>query len=361
MIIRFLYSKTDRTYIKSNRLFCRIVILLFAGFCFIPVLTTAQERLTGEIAGIVVDAETNAPLPDANIYFSDTTLGSTSNDNGEFRITGVKSGFYTLVIRFLGYEEYITRIYIQPEKLINLGIVELTPKQMLLDRVQIVSSRAENWEENYEVFEEIFLGESEHLDQVEIHNPEILLLNRDASNAYLNAEAVGELRVENRALGYDLFITLVSFRWDLQENSGQFFFRARVNELEPDNDQQQEEWRELRKRIYSGSLRHFLSSLRTDTYREDFRLINGYVRKIREDSIEGIQAEVYLVSTDTEGEPLVVRHRESRKQSEMVFSFNNELFVSRNGELVNQENIFLYGYWASQRVASFLPINYQPE
>lgn len=366
MNLQLLYNLATLLCRKLHRTVVNIAILLPVCLCIVLFLNTreilnAQEKLTGAIAGIVVDARSNAPLADANIYFSDTTIGSASDDNGEFKITDVESGFYTLVISFLGYEEYISRVFIQPGTLINLGIVELPPKPLLLDSVHVVSSTSDEWAENYEIFEKIFLGESEHPGKIHIHNPEILSFNRGASNAYLNAETSGELHVENRALGYDLFITLVSFRWDLQENNGQFFFRSRVIESEPENKEQEDEWKELRKRTYNGSLRHFLRSLRADSYRDDYRLINGYVRKIREDSIEGINAEVYLVSTDTQGEPLVVRHRESGAESKMVFSFNNELYIDRQGELVNPENIFLHGYWASQRVASFLPADYEPE
>ena len=57
---------------------------------------------TGSIKGKVLD-ETNAPLPGASVTIDGTTLGGSTDANGSFTITGVKTGNVTVTAKFLGY------------------------------------------------------------------------------------------------------------------------------------------------------------------------------------------------------------------------------------------------------------------
>lgn len=57
---------------------------------------------TGSIKGKVFD-ETSQPLPGATITIDGTTLGSVTDANGNFTISGVNPGNYTLTAKFIGY------------------------------------------------------------------------------------------------------------------------------------------------------------------------------------------------------------------------------------------------------------------
>lgn len=57
---------------------------------------------TGSIKGKVSD-ETNAPLPGAAVTIDGTTIGATTDANGNYTITGVKTGNVTVTAKFLGY------------------------------------------------------------------------------------------------------------------------------------------------------------------------------------------------------------------------------------------------------------------
>jgi iron complex outermembrane receptor protein len=57
---------------------------------------------TGSIKGKVLD-ETNAPLPGAAVTIDGTTIGATADANGNYTITGVKTGNVTVTAKFLGY------------------------------------------------------------------------------------------------------------------------------------------------------------------------------------------------------------------------------------------------------------------
>ncbi|RPH96618.1 hypothetical protein EHM69_00845 [candidate division KSB1 bacterium] len=59
---------------------------------------------TGKIAGKVVDANTKEPIPSVNISVVGTTMGATTNADGEYFILNIPIGQYDLRVTSLGYE-----------------------------------------------------------------------------------------------------------------------------------------------------------------------------------------------------------------------------------------------------------------
>ena len=78
--------------------------LLITIVTLISTITFAQS--TGAITGKVLDAEMfNEPLLMAAVSLKNTDWSTHTNFNGNFEITDVAPGEYTLLVRFLGYEE----------------------------------------------------------------------------------------------------------------------------------------------------------------------------------------------------------------------------------------------------------------
>lgn len=77
--------------------------LLLAIFVFYSILFGGT---TGKVAGIITDAETNEPLAAANVFLEGTSLGASSNSDGEYFIINVPPGNYTLVVSIIGYREF---------------------------------------------------------------------------------------------------------------------------------------------------------------------------------------------------------------------------------------------------------------
>ena len=63
----------------------------------------ALAQTTGKIAGRVTDAVTGETLPGVNVLIEGTTLGASSDFEGEYSIIGVRPGTYTLVASFVGF------------------------------------------------------------------------------------------------------------------------------------------------------------------------------------------------------------------------------------------------------------------
>jgi TonB-linked SusC/RagA family outer membrane protein len=65
-------------------------------------LARAQEP--GTVAGRVIDATSNAPIPAAQVVLVGTTRGVVAGDDGRFRIAGVRPGTYQVRALRLGYQ-----------------------------------------------------------------------------------------------------------------------------------------------------------------------------------------------------------------------------------------------------------------
>lgn len=81
-------------------------IPLFAALLlvFTPGLVTdAAQAQTGQITGTVIDAETQEPLPGVNVVLVGTTVGSSTDLDGHYEITGIEPGTYTVRASFVGY------------------------------------------------------------------------------------------------------------------------------------------------------------------------------------------------------------------------------------------------------------------
>jgi hypothetical protein len=63
---------------------------------------------TGTIRGRVFNEKSNEPLPFTNIIIFGTTIGSTSDLDGNFIFTGLKPGFFKLAATSVGFESYVS-------------------------------------------------------------------------------------------------------------------------------------------------------------------------------------------------------------------------------------------------------------
>lgn len=69
----------------------------------LPVALAAQEGGRGSIAGTVVDATTQVPIPGATVQVLDTERGDAADINGAFVIGGLPVGSYRLRVSSIGY------------------------------------------------------------------------------------------------------------------------------------------------------------------------------------------------------------------------------------------------------------------
>jgi len=91
--------------------------ILFLGFFFISVFSFSQT-ITQTIKGVVVDKQTQSPLPGVivQVLNSDPVLGSSTDEKGEFKIQNVPIGRWQLKIYGISYKEKVITIVLNSGK-----------------------------------------------------------------------------------------------------------------------------------------------------------------------------------------------------------------------------------------------------
>lgn len=107
----------------------------------ILILTGIAFGKTAAISGRVID-ERGEPIIGANVLLQGTILGSATNVRGEFTVSKVPAGRFTLSIYFIGYEKKEIEIRIEEEDY-NVGVILLNPIAIDSDPVVVTASKFE--------------------------------------------------------------------------------------------------------------------------------------------------------------------------------------------------------------------------
>lgn len=101
------------------------------------------EVVAGIIKGTVIDKQTKEPLTGATVQIANTGIGAVADINGNYTLT-IKSGIYTLSVKYIGYKPIeIKDIKIETETIVN---VEMEFDTQTLGDVTIVAKAKKNTE-----------------------------------------------------------------------------------------------------------------------------------------------------------------------------------------------------------------------
>lgn len=90
---------------------------------------------SGSISGKIID-EANQPLPGAAVFIDGTSLGTQTDVNGNYKISGIKSGNVSVTVRFVGYVEQKKQVTISTTPLVlNFSLV---PENKSLNEVVVI-------------------------------------------------------------------------------------------------------------------------------------------------------------------------------------------------------------------------------
>ena len=96
-----------------------IFFLHFAVFQLVAASILLAAGASGKIEGFVKDASTGQPLPGANVLIKGTSLGAASDLKGHYVILNVPPGQYTLVARYIGYQEKTAVVKVAPHQTVK--------------------------------------------------------------------------------------------------------------------------------------------------------------------------------------------------------------------------------------------------
>lgn len=311
------------------------------------------------ISGRVIDATTGQPLAFSNIYFSQSLKGTTSNVEGDFVMSNVKSGEYDLIVSFIGYKTHKRKIIINDANT-NQITIKMHPETQSLDLVQVLTQRDKKWEKMLKRFESIILGKTRFSKQCSIKNPWVVSFTGDKRNFIATASEL--IEIENNALGFNVMLDLNRFQKlkDLFEFTGHFHF----SRVEPKSASDVTKWEENRKIAYNGSLPHFFNSAINGTWIEE-----GYTVKY----IDGTFAENNNKPFDIKpkgsdwlfsfSKPLKIIYNleffESEPQTSIITSRGaRPLVIKPHGITRDPTSFTIAGYLTSEGVSTLLPLEY---
>lgn len=111
---------------KSNKTISIIVILPI----FFLMVTKGYATTSGKIAGRVISASSNMPLPGANVIIEGTSIGAATDTDGDYYILNVSPGCYNIKVTMMGY-----RPVLKTE--VNVSINHTTPVNFQLEETVI--------------------------------------------------------------------------------------------------------------------------------------------------------------------------------------------------------------------------------
>jgi hypothetical protein len=221
---------------------------------------------SGIISGHVSGKDTKSPIAQASVFLSNSSFGTITSANGDFTLSGLRPGQYTLVVTTIGYAEYTKTVLVTNEP-IKLDI-QMEQRVMELREVVISSTSRADWNRNYEQFKTEFIGSDANAKNCQVINPQVLNLSYKRSKKILSASASDFLIVENRALGYRVKFLLKDFKSDKIEGTVSYEGQRLFEEL-PGSAAQKKKWQLKRDLAYYGSPMHFYRSLYTDKLKEE--------------------------------------------------------------------------------------------
>jgi len=393
--------------------------LLTAICLFVSTLGFTQRNI---VTGIITDSETNEPVAFANVFFANTRIGTSSDADGKFELSGFPSGKYDLTVAFVGYSTYQ-----QPLEFDDTGFrleIKLTQNEITLNEV-LIKEDTTGWASNFEIFKKHFIGVTENASRCKILNPKNIHLYYDSKTNVLVAHAKEPIQIENLALGFKIDYYLYSFEINFRSGSLIYTGVPLFQNLVTEKKSTKNRWHRERRRAYNGSMSHFIKALRSDSLlqqgfevrkyfkipnpeRPSKEILNAKISALRASQQEGsgksksdslnyflnlsskperidslgkvLLTGSEIVNSDHEVEyqgMLKIDYRKEYEevgylrlagrttikwQTSILYFLAPNLKLYENGYYEDYRTIFVENYWAwSEKMADMLPLDYQPE
>ncbi|WP_228713568.1 carboxypeptidase-like regulatory domain-containing protein [Arundinibacter roseus] len=341
------------------------------------------------ISGKVTNEKTGAPIPFANVYINNSSIGTTTNENGAYTLANLPLGNLELAVSSLGFNpiKEIVR-FEQP----GLKTVHFKMREGIeLDGVIIYSRKSKLLQQRIKIITRELLGQSKFSKQCKLRNPEVLRITAP-DNGHLLAQTTSPLIIENYALGYIIHQDLDDF--DYHEGKVYYGGNTRFELMKPENEAQQKLWRANQKIAYKGSLKQLLSSMVSDSLQENgFRVfqeipesrrvfntvrvynglnplknhLNNRLEEVRGITLiqPGELETERLVVTQTQLEVFNMNKRGRSPYTDMAYSYstikmpNGYIVITPQGWVVTPMGFEIRGDLGNDRFANLLPSDWK--
>ncbi|MFY0592459.1 carboxypeptidase-like regulatory domain-containing protein [Roseivirga sp.] len=349
------------------------------------------------IRGVISDAVTKEPMPFATVFFAGTTIGTTTNEKGGYQLRVDSKGTYDLIVKFIGYETYAAQVTLGAAEVSRLNI-EITPGSKDLGSVVVVARKSAQWKRYFNEFEKVFLGTSVNALNAKIVNKEVLDFTFNEEKQQLSAYAYEPLIIENKELGYTVKYYLEQFIIDYMTDVSGYYGYTSFEPMEPKNNRKKKMYESNRAMAYNGSSNHFFKALYKNRLKEEGFVIelnsdlsgeqtrtasqktimNEMLRLDPIEKFKQLTFDNYMkISYMNEREStryrsavaskpatgLTISSERSRNQESWILLVEgySSIDFEENGFVRNPISFYSYGYWAFEKVADMVPIDFEPE
>lgn len=353
-------------------------ILFVISFLFFH-FAHAQISITGK----VISSESGEPLSGASVYLNNTTIGTTTNAQGDFSLRVPSHGLFDIIVSFVSYEVIVHPVTVADKDLRFVFKLNAKPQEMR----SILVMNDERRKRMMDLFRSQFLG---------ITTPGLKSYIRNESEVYFSAgegkrdayaHADKPLEVINREFGYRIFFDLQDFYVD--EETGRTYFAgfARYTELDSPVSKR---YIKKRREYYFGSTMHLFHSLYAGVAeQQQFRFFkkmqisnNGSVKLVK----NPVSAFSLVFTDSTTGQKymswddkITVQYlkdpvyKNALAQKTMVSGYlpkgvesdltmlMKPVVFSELGLPETPLRIAYSGFWSYEKFGNMLPIDYRPE
>ncbi len=368
------------------------------------------------LRGIVENENSDAPIPYAMIFLSNTSNGTLSDSLGNFTLT-IEEGKHELIIKSMGFTT-LKYEFDHSDIQKRLYRFKLSTNDLELTEIKVDSKRDRVWYNNLEVFKNYFIGNSTNSLKCKLVNPNILILDDQSVPRTLIAKASQDLIIENPNLGYTIRYQLQTFEYSMAEKKFLYVGYSYFTEQDDLSKRKVKQVETNRKRAYEGSSMHLLRAIYNNTVEEEGFLVRRLkkipnINRPSEEHLDSIAQNLrlgrptpytlkeftrlkelpktidqleknpvdlsqYIVKEDggkitlhfedylqviytkAKPDPNYVLPYEPINQESLIHFLNGKIEIYKNGSFSPPLDLFFDGYMAWLKIGDLLPLDYKP-
>ena len=238
------------------------------------------------VSGRITDATDGTPVPGVHVFIANTSIGTTSDESGNYSFTVPGMGSFEIVVSHVSYQAVSYKIDMpQPSHRHDVALAENELDEIIVNAKKTYRNR------DVDLFWRTILKEKPSRNGMQVVNPEKVYFYLNSDNV-LKAFAYDPIEIINHQMGYRILYVLQSFEYDYRNNEFTYYGKPYFEELTPRNSRERDRWEKKRREVYDVSMIRFMRALYNEQIREEgFLLVNRNEFEINSMLREGSQNE----------------------------------------------------------------------
>lgn len=359
-------------------------IILFLATVFFTAGAIAQTGYY-TVSGKIIDAVTQAPMQAASVFAQNTTMGTVTDAEGNFKML-LPNGGYDLVITYTGYQTETKRITTSDAD--TKIVITLKQKEKAMEDLVIKSTNEvkDGWQKYGDFFLENFIGKTANSSMCTIKNKDDIKFYFSKKRNRLKVLSEVPIEIVNEALGYTIKYALDSFTYEYNTQVSLYTGYPLFEEILPATEVQRVQWNNNRMEAYKGSILHLMRSIYHKQIKEEGFEIQFLVKQNEKDTaimlknlygalnfnLDDSSQTAEILPNQTEvaviynkGVPeaayITANPNDPGKFQLSVFSFTpkESIGIEQNGYYYEQSSVTISQYLAWKRMADMLPYDFK--